>query len=81
MTFKFSRGVYVEDAVTGFKGCVVGRADYLTGCNRYYIQPSVDKDGKHIEGMWIDEHALNVDESKQRLSLLTSGEQRAEPPG
>lgn len=78
MAFLYQRGVYVTDRITGFKGCIVSRLDSITGCNRYYVEPQVDKDGKHVDGMWIDEHALEVDTSKQQLKLERTADQ---PPG
>lgn len=51
-------GSEVEDVVTGFKGIITARAEYLNGCMRLYVQPKVDKDGKHQEGLWIDEPQL-----------------------
>jgi hypothetical protein len=69
MTFLYKQGVYVEDLVTGFKGVITGRSDYLTGCNQYLVRPPVDKEGKIVDGMWFDEHALKVDEGKQQLKL------------
>ena len=68
-TFTFHRGVYVKDKVTGFTGWITARTDSLIGCNRYCVQPDVDKDGKFVEGYWIDEHSLEIDMTKQQLKL------------
>jgi hypothetical protein len=35
--FKYELGVELQDAVTGFKGIVMGRTDYLNGCQRYSL--------------------------------------------
>jgi hypothetical protein len=78
MTFKYGRGVYVEDRVTGFRGAIVGRADYLTGCNQYLVMPPVGEDGKFVEGIWFDEMRLTVDVDRQRLVLDRDADQ---PPG
>lgn len=61
MSFRFRRGEYLKDIVTGFRGVVVSRADHLTGCNQYFLQPRVDKDMSHLEGRWFDEITLQVD--------------------
>jgi hypothetical protein len=53
-------GVEVRDRVTGFKGRVTGRADYISGCNQYLVQPDTKKDGDFVEGRWFDEHRLEV---------------------
>ena len=58
-TFKIPRGANVVDVVTGFAGQVTGRADYVTGCNQYLVQPPVDKEGKYVAGQWFDENRLN----------------------
>lgn len=53
--FKHELGLAVESKVTGLKGVITSRSENLYGCNRYYIQPKVDKDGKVPDGWWIDE--------------------------
>jgi hypothetical protein len=80
MSFKFHRGDYLSDLITGFKGVVVGRSDYLTSCNTYCLQPPVDQDGKHVDAQWFDEHSLEYDPAHlgQKLSLERATEQ---PPG
>lgn len=81
MSFKFRRGEYLSDIITGFTGVVVARTDSLTGCNQYCLQPPLDKDGKHVEAAWVDEHSLQYDSSRiagERLSLERSNDQ---PPG
>lgn len=79
-SFKFRRGEYLADLITGIKGVVVGRQDFLTGCNRYLLQPPADKDGKFVEGIWFDEPSLEYDHARpgQRLSLERADNQ---PPG
>lgn len=58
--FKHDLGVRVEDKVTGFKGIITGRAEFLTGCNQYIVNPGVDKDGKMMDTNWVDEDRLTV---------------------
>ena len=53
-------GLFVEDKVTGFIGVTENRATFLYGCDRYHIQPQVDKDGKIPEGRMIDEPQLKI---------------------
>lgn len=76
--FKFHRGVYVIDKLTGFKGVISARTDSITGCNRYAVQPDVDKDGKYVDSYWIDEHSLEIDTTKQQLKLYR---EESQPPG
>ena len=53
-------GDAVRDIVTGFKGTVIGVAEYLYGCRRLIVQPPVDKDGKYVEAVWVDEPQVKV---------------------
>ncbi len=46
--------------VTGFEGIAVARVEYLNGCIQFCIKPKVSKDGKHPEGIYIDEEQLVV---------------------
>lgn len=78
MAFLFHRGTWVKDKITGFAGCITARSDHITSCNNYLVQPEIDKDGKHIDGHWIDEHRLEIDNSKQQVRLDRTAEQ---PPG
>lgn len=80
MSFKFRRGEYLSDLVTGFKGAVISRADSLTGCNQYLLQPPLDNDGKHVDARWFDEHSLEYDPVHlgEKVSLDRAAEQ---PPG
>ena len=53
-------GSKVRDIVTGFTGIVTSRAEHLTTCRRYWVQPEADKDGKTPDGQWVDEPTLMV---------------------
>lgn len=53
-------GTVVTDKVTGFVGIAENRATFLYGCDRYCVQPRVDKDGKVPENQMIDEPQLEV---------------------
>lgn len=56
--FKFQLGESVSDKVTGFEGAVIGRADHISGCNTYGVQPTQLKDGDMKEAKWFDEPRL-----------------------
>ena len=75
--FKFKQGETVRDLVTGFKGIVVARTDYISGCNRYQLQPKVGADGKFPDSVTIDEPAL---ERAQELRVVLE-RQEDDPPG
>ena len=67
-TFKFALGVQLRDTVTGFSGCAIGRADHLSGCNTYGLQPKVKDDGEWTIAQWFDEMRLvAVSEKAVRL--------------
>lgn len=53
-------GSFVRDCVTGFRGCVVVRAEWLGGDVYYEVQPTVDKDGKMPLRVAFREGALEV---------------------
>lgn len=57
-------GSFVKDKVTGLEGVAENRATYLYGCDRYFVQPQIDKDGKLPDGLMIDEPQLSIDQSK-----------------
>ena len=57
---RFEFGTRAKDVVTGFEGTVTGQVSYMTGCDQYIISPQIDKDGKIVEGRWIDEKRLEA---------------------
>jgi hypothetical protein len=61
--FIFDMGDEVEDVISGFKGTVIGRYEYLTGCNHYGVEAKA-KDGDTPKYDSIDE---------QRLKLVKAG--------
>ncbi len=56
--FTLENGTNVKSNISGFKGMITSRSDHLNGCNRYFVNPPVDKDGKLPEGYWFDEAEL-----------------------
>jgi hypothetical protein len=57
-------GDEVKDTVSGFKGIVIGKTEFLNGCSRVGIQPKVGKDGKLPENHWFDEPQIEVIKAK-----------------
>lgn len=53
-------GDEVQDTVTGFKGIIVAKTDFIHGCTRVSVQPKVGKDGKIPEAQAFDAPALKV---------------------
>lgn len=56
-------GVQAKDKITGFRGTVVGRTEYITGCHQVLLSPPVKADGSHVEGHWYDEQRIEVIDS------------------
>ena len=58
---KVQLGDLVHDEISGFKGVVVGRCQYLTGCNQALVQPMSQLPlDKKPEAEWFDETRLDV---------------------
>lgn len=49
-----------KDKVSGFEGIIIGKAEYLTGCNQYALTPQIDKDGKRQDTEWFDEGRIEI---------------------
>lgn len=60
MKFTIQLGSEVQSNISGFKGIVTSRSEHINGCNRYWVQPRVGKDGKIPDGVWHDEGELMV---------------------
>jgi hypothetical protein len=52
-------GLKAKDKITGFEGILIGRCEYLYGCDQYGIAPEA-KDGKVNESHWFDEGRVQV---------------------
>jgi hypothetical protein len=78
--FRFQRGDHVRDLITGFSGVVISRADSITGCDRFCVQPQDLDNGKMIDSVWIDDHCLEYDPRYvgQKVDLHARDNQ---PPG
>ena len=63
--FTIELGEEVKSSISGFKGIITSRAEHLNGCNRYWVAPTVKKDGTLPEGMWMDEQELIVTKKKK----------------
>lgn len=56
----FQLGAKVKDTVTGFKGTITARLEYLNGCRQYCVEPKLDKEGKHQKHQYVDEGQLGL---------------------
>ena len=67
-------GDEVIDTVSGFKGIVVSRTEFLHGCYRIGVQPKMKKDGKLEESRGFDEPQLKlVKPKKVKQGLKNTG--------
>lgn len=58
--FKHKLGQRAKDKITSFEGIITARVEFLTGCNRYCIQPTELKDGKPLDTIYFDEEQLEI---------------------
>lgn len=58
--FTHELGLRGKDKITGFEGILTSRCEFLTGCNRYCIQPTDLKEGKPIESIYFDEEQIEI---------------------
>ena len=79
MAFKYDLGLKVKCLITGFEGAILGRSDHLTGCNQYYVQGPVDKDGKMTDGHWFDEDRIKP--TSGALNYAYKSEETGSRPG
>lgn len=60
MAEQIQLGDRVKDRMTGFKGIVIGKHVFLTGCAKATVQPEELKDGKPLDSQWFDIQHLEV---------------------
>ncbi len=73
-------GDEAKDSITGFKGMIIGRCEYLNGCVRFLIQPKKLKDEKMIEAEWIDVQQIEVTKKVKKKLVEIPGGPRKNPP-
>lgn len=79
--FRFQRGEFVRDKITGFAGVVISRLDSITGCDRYAVQPDRLDNGKMIDSLWIDDHCLELDPERAGKKIDLNPRRVDQPPG
>ena len=72
-------GDEVQDKVTGFKGIAVVQSIYLQGCDRFSVQPPLDKEGKMPESHGFDDAQLKI--LKKQKVKPASVQQERKPGG
>lgn len=53
-------GDEVRHKVTGFSGIITTHAKHLAGCDRFWIEPKVDSNGKAMDGQWADIDLIEI---------------------
>ena len=79
-TFKIELGEQVKDSITGFKGTVTARVQYITGCNQYLVTPKMKRgENKAPSATWYDEDRL-LDSVKRPKARKPIGGPQHTPP-
>lgn len=60
MEFRFACGDRVRDIISGFKGFIINRTEWLNGCRRYAVRGSDLDDGLPTESYVFDENELEI---------------------
>ena len=68
--------------ITGFEGIATSKIEYLNGCFQYCLKPQVDKDGKVLDGEWVDVEQLEIVKEKKVETGRTNvgGDNKADTP-
>lgn len=76
--FKFNTGDEVKDTITGFKGIVTYRTQWLNNCNTYGVQPTKLKEGETRKREHFDEPQLELVKAKvHKESRKTGGPEKS----
>lgn len=74
---KFKLGSLAECTITGFKGILTARVEYLNGCVQYCIKSPIDKDGKIKDGEYFDESQINVIKTPPQVAASRIAEKKS----
>ena len=66
-------GSKVKDRITGVKGIVTARTEFITGCIRYNVEQPVNKDGTVPEILSFDEERLDIVEPPVEVKGTSGG--------
>ena len=67
--FEFELGIEVISTISGFTGIITSRSQHLNGCDRYWVAPKVDKDGKLPDGIWMDDGELKTTKKENNVKV------------
>jgi len=76
--FKFELGETLQDKITPFRGVVMARTEFLTGCLQYAISSQQLTDGHLTDWEWMDESRLErVAPMVNRIFLNEASDERS----
>jgi hypothetical protein len=53
-------GKEAKDKITGFKGIITAKCEYIYGCTQYGLTPKTSKNGEQKDIGWFDEGRINI---------------------
>lgn len=53
-------GLMAKEKITGFSGIITARCEFLTGCNRYCVQPTGLVNGRPVDSLYFDESQIEI---------------------
>jgi len=65
-----------KDKITGFKGIITARHQYLTGCDQYTLSPPMNKEGTLGDNFQFDEGRIEITGegiNKKKVSSASPG--------
>ena len=78
--FKYNMGSKAKDRITGVKGTITARSEFITGCVQYMLEGE-SKDNEAPKTHWVDEDRLVILEStKAKQEKLKGGPPQPTPP-
>ena len=77
--FKYELGSTAKDKVTGYKGIIIGRSEWLYGCRRYTVQSSELDKGSPIAAIGLDEEAVEIIKAAKPAKIADTGGPQPEP--
>lgn len=75
-------GNEVKCIITGFKGFVTGKTEYINGCVQFLVKPKTKKneEDKYPVGSWLDQEQLKVIGEGISLKAREVGGERNDSP-
>ena len=58
-----------KDLITDFVGRIIGRCEYISGCNQLLLAPKCKPDGAKVDAEWFDEQRIVAYGSGEVLTL------------